>query len=199
MDEILDPVFCVDRGQEPACHRAWGCTTHWLLAQLGEAIHEVLDAEYAPVVRGDRVGRTLTVLYNITHPSCLPSVVTRENLVRANALIGASDAAAEIAGPSLAGTLMQWLSAPYAIFIDMGTYLFSAICLARIHAPEARPISHERLNVRREMIEGLRIVIHHPVLRALAGTTATHRFFGNFIVAGSANSAMHSAWKLSER
>jgi Rrf2 family iron-sulfur cluster assembly transcriptional regulator len=44
VDEILDPVFCVDRGQEPACSRAEGCPTHWLWARLGDAIHEVLDA-----------------------------------------------------------------------------------------------------------------------------------------------------------
>ena len=44
IDEMLDPVFCVDRGQEPACHRADGCPTHWLWAQLGEAIHRVLDS-----------------------------------------------------------------------------------------------------------------------------------------------------------
>ena len=31
------------------------------------------------------------------------------------------------------------------------------------------------------MLEGLRIVAHHPVLRALLGTTATLRFFGSFI------------------
>jgi Rrf2 family iron-sulfur cluster assembly transcriptional regulator len=44
VDEILDPVFCVDRGQEPACHRADGCPTHWLWARLGQAIHELLDS-----------------------------------------------------------------------------------------------------------------------------------------------------------
>ena len=44
VDEILDPVFCVDGGREPACHRADGCPTHWLWARLGEAIHEVLDS-----------------------------------------------------------------------------------------------------------------------------------------------------------
>jgi len=44
VDEILDPVFCVDEGQEPACHRADGCPTHWLWARLGEAIHDVLDS-----------------------------------------------------------------------------------------------------------------------------------------------------------
>ena len=44
VDEILDPVFCVDRGQEPACPRVVGCPTHWLWARLGDAIHEALDA-----------------------------------------------------------------------------------------------------------------------------------------------------------
>ena len=44
VDEILDPVFCVGGGQEPACDRADGCPTHWLWARLGEAIHEVLDS-----------------------------------------------------------------------------------------------------------------------------------------------------------
>jgi DNA-binding IscR family transcriptional regulator len=44
VDEILDPVFYVDRGQEPDCDRADGCPAHWLWAQLGEAIHGVLDS-----------------------------------------------------------------------------------------------------------------------------------------------------------
>ena len=44
VDEILDPVFCVDRGREPACDRADGCPTHWLWARLGQAIHDVLDS-----------------------------------------------------------------------------------------------------------------------------------------------------------
>jgi hypothetical protein len=32
-----------------------------------------------------------------------------------------------------------------------------------------------------EMVDGLRLVTHHPILRALMATTATHRFFGSFI------------------
>lgn len=44
VDETLDPVFCVDEGQESACERADGCPTHWLWARLGDAIHQVLDS-----------------------------------------------------------------------------------------------------------------------------------------------------------
>ena len=44
VEETLDPVYCVDDGQDLACHRADGCPTHWLWKQLGEAIHSVLDS-----------------------------------------------------------------------------------------------------------------------------------------------------------
>jgi len=44
VDETLDPVFCVDEGQELACPRVDGCPTHWLWARLGDAIHRVLDS-----------------------------------------------------------------------------------------------------------------------------------------------------------
>jgi MFS family permease len=124
----------------------------------------------------------LTVLYNVADQSFLPAVVVRDKLVEANARIGASDSLAEIAGPALAGTLVQWLGAPYAIFVDVSSYLFSAASLGLIRAPEPSPAPpRERPNVWREMGEGLRLVAHQPVLRALMGTTATHRFFGSFI------------------
>jgi predicted MFS family arabinose efflux permease len=123
----------------------------------------------------------LTVLYNVADQSYLPTVVTRNKLVEANARIGASDSLAEVAGPSLAGILMQWLGAPYAIFVDVGTYLFSAASLLLIRRRELAPETHARPNVWREILEGLSIVMRHPILRALMATTATHRFFGNFI------------------
>jgi len=123
----------------------------------------------------------LTVLYNVADQSYLPTVVTRNKLVEANARIGASDSLAEVAGPSLAGILMQWLGAPYAIFVDVGTYLFSAASLLLIRRREPAPETHARPNIWREILEGLSIVMRHPILRALMATTATHRFFGNFI------------------
>jgi predicted MFS family arabinose efflux permease len=121
------------------------------------------------------------VLYSVADQSFLPAVVKRDQLVEANARIGTSDSLAEIAGPSLGGTLVQWLSAPYAIFVDAGTYLFSAATLGLIRTPEPPAEPREHPNVWSEMIAGLRTVVHQPVLRALMGTTATHRFFGNFI------------------
>jgi predicted MFS family arabinose efflux permease len=123
----------------------------------------------------------LSVFYNVADQSFLPAVVTRDKLVEANARIGASDALAEIAGPSLAGILVQWMSAPYAIFVDASSYLFSAASLGMIRASEPPPVSQAHPHVWHEMVAGLRIVTRHPILRALMATTATHRFFGSFI------------------
>jgi len=122
-----------------------------------------------------------TVFYGVADQSFLPAVVKKEQLVEANARIGSSDSLAEIAGPSLGGILVQWLSAPYAIFADAVSYLFSAGCLGVIRTPEPAPEQHEHPNMWREMLAGMRTVIHQPVLRALMGTTATFNFFGNFI------------------
>src|SRR5690349_21146530 len=122
-----------------------------------------------------------SVFYNVADQSFLPAVVTRDKLVEANARIGASDALAEIAGPSLAGILVQWMSAPYAIFVDASSYLFSAASLGMIRASEPPPVSQAHPHVWHEMMAGLRIVTGHPILRALLATTATHRFFGSFI------------------
>jgi predicted MFS family arabinose efflux permease len=123
----------------------------------------------------------LTVFYNVADQSFLPAVVARDKLVEANARIGASEALAEIAGPSLAGILVQVLSAPYAIFVDASSYIFSAASLGMIRASEPPPVSQARPHVWHEMVEGLRIVTRNPILRALMATTATHRFFGSFI------------------
>jgi Rrf2 family iron-sulfur cluster assembly transcriptional regulator len=44
VEEILDPVFCVDENLEQGCERAEGCPTHWLWERLAGAIRGVLDS-----------------------------------------------------------------------------------------------------------------------------------------------------------
>jgi len=150
-----------------------------LLSVPAATLAGVLSMQQLYLVAG--LVSVFTVFYSVADQSFLPAVVKKEQLVEANARIGSSDSLAEIAGPSLGGILVQWLSAPYAIFVDAGSYLFSASCLGAIRTPEPAPERHEHPNVWREMVAGLRAVIHHPVLRALMRTTATFNFFGNFI------------------
>src|SRR3989442_10351003 len=68
------------------------------------------------------------------------------------------------------------------MFVDEGSFFFAAARLGLVGATELPPSPpRERRSAWSEMGEGLRIVAHHPVLRALTGTTATVRFFGGFV------------------
>jgi Rrf2 family cysteine metabolism transcriptional repressor len=55
VQEPLEPVDCVEDGQEAPCHRSDGCPTRVLWVRLGRAVAQVLDSatlaelcEYAP-------------------------------------------------------------------------------------------------------------------------------------------------------
>jgi len=93
--------------------------------------------------------------------------VGRENLVEANAKIGVADSAAQLMGPGLAGGLIQWLTAPFAIAFDAFCFFASAWMLRGIPpAPTDEPKAVAR-SVRDEIMEGLRVVWGNPTLRAI--------------------------------
>ncbi|TMD34549.1 MAG: MFS transporter [Chloroflexi bacterium] len=124
----------------------------------------------------------LTVLFNVAHSAFLPSLIPRESLVEANSKLAMSDSLAEIGGPAVAGPLVQLISAPFALFFDALSFLFSACCLGLIHTPEPPPIAIEqRKSIWSDLVEGLRLVLKNPLLRALAGSAGTFSLFGNFI------------------
>jgi len=109
--------------------------------------------------------------------------VGRENLVEANAKIGISDSAAQLVGPGVAGALIQWLTAPFAIMVDALSFFFSAWMLRGIppkasDEPKALPRS-----VRAEIVEGLRAIWHNPTLRAIVWTIATWQVFRHAFIA----------------
>ena len=109
--------------------------------------------------------------------------VGRENLVEANAKIGLSDSASQLVGPGLAGALIQWLTAPFAILLDAMSFFASAWMLRGIPpAPTDEPkMSGE--SVWREIGEGLAAVWRNPTLRALAWSLAAWQAFRHAYVA----------------
>src|SRR5947209_2645722 len=124
----------------------------------------------------------LTVLFNVAHPAFLPSLIPQESLVEANSKLGISDSLAEIGGPAVAGPLVQLISAPFALFFDALSFLFSACCLGLIHTPEPPPTAlKQRKSLWHDLVEGLRLVLKNPLLRALAASAGIFSLFGNFI------------------
>jgi predicted MFS family arabinose efflux permease len=122
-----------------------------------------------------------TVFFDVAYQTYLPSLVERENLLEGNSKLAMSTAAAEIAGPSLTGVLVQLLTAPIAILFDAFSFLFSALCVSLIRKPEPayQPPAVVN-NPKQEAMAGLRFVMKHPLLRPLAGFFATAFVFFGF-------------------
>ncbi|HEX6183410.1 MAG TPA: MFS transporter [Pyrinomonadaceae bacterium] len=127
----------------------------------------------------------LSIFSEVALMAYLPALVRRDQLVRANSQVQASSAAVSIAGPGLAGLLVQALSAPVAVIFDAVSFVLSAVCMALIRAPEpsgddAAAPTHRR-GVWAEIGEGLRFVYGHATLRPLAEGIALHFLFVNVI------------------
>jgi MFS family permease len=97
----------------------------------------------------------------------LTHIAGRKRLIEANSLFTASDSAARLTGPGLAGALIQWLSAPYAVLLDCVGFVLSVLLMAQIRFPEQAGAARERLAVFKEIGEGLQLVRRNPILRTL--------------------------------
>lgn len=108
----------------------------------------------------------------------LPLLVGSEQLIDANSKIEISNTLSQVAGPGIAGTLIQLCTAPIAMLIDAFSFLFSAACLALIEVEEKPAPGKQRQSIRQDLREGLRTVIDNPALRTIALCNATMNGFG---------------------
>jgi len=127
----------------------------------------------------------LTVFFDVSYQSYLPSLVDRDQLVEGNAKLEGSRATAQLAGPGLAGVLIQWIGAPFAIIADAVSYLGSACFIFLIRMPEPPVELHPegKQKIRSEIAQGLRYVLHNPLLRAIAACTGSSNLFSNMAFA----------------
>jgi MFS family permease len=129
----------------------------------------------------------LTVFFDVAYQSYLPSLVSRDQLVEGNSKLEISRSGAQLAGPAMAGALVQALTAPVAVFVDAVSFVGSGLFVLGIRRREDVPErEHGRSpfsGMRAELSEGLRYVVGHRYLRWIAASTATFNFFGNVMFA----------------
>jgi MFS family permease len=109
--------------------------------------------------------------------------VGRDNLVEANAKIGIADSAAQLIGPGVAGALIQWLTAPFAILLDAFSFFFSAWMLRGIPPKESDAPKAEPRSLKSEIREGLLVIWHNPTLRAMVWAIGTWQVFRHASIA----------------
>jgi MFS family permease len=118
------------------------------------------------------------LLFDVSEGSFIPFVIPRDRLVEGNSKIEASYSTAQTAGPAIGGALVTILTAPYAVLVTAVGLIGSAGFLSRMTTPESQPhIDHER-SVRQDIVEGLRFVRHHTLLRPILLTMIGQSFFG---------------------
>ncbi|MBO0787963.1 MAG: MFS transporter [Actinobacteria bacterium] len=120
-----------------------------------------------------------TLFFDVSYQSYLPALVRRGELVEGNAKLQASQSVAQVAGPAVGGFLVQAFTGPFAVLADAVSFLVSAGSLRAIRTVEPPAQRAGRTGLRREIADGLRFVLGHPVLRAIAGCTGSFNFFSN--------------------
>ncbi|HET7736590.1 MAG TPA: MFS transporter [Nocardioidaceae bacterium] len=120
-----------------------------------------------------------TVFFDVAYQSYLPTLVSREELVEGNSKLTASESIAQIAGPGLAGVLIQVFTAPYAILIDALSFLWSASWVTAIKTRSAKPERKPDRHLGREIGEGVRFVFGNRLLRSIAMCTSTSNLFNS--------------------
>ena len=116
-----------------------------------------------------------TVFFDVAYQSYLPALIDRGDLVEGNSKLEVTRSAAAVVGPALAGVLIQAVRAAVAIAADALSFGVSALTLWWIRSPEPDPrrTADGRGSFFRELWEGVGVVLQNPVIRLIAGCTAT--------------------------
>jgi MFS family permease len=113
-------------------------------------------------------GSTLGIFFSSAEFAAIPSLVGQDDIVTANGRIQASYAAMSILGPLLAGALATAIPIERMLYVDAASYLVAAGSLLTVRRG-FNPVE-DRLpsSLRRDITDGLRYVLGHPVLRNIS-------------------------------
>jgi transmembrane secretion effector len=124
----------------------------------------------------------LDMVFRIAYGAYLPTLVGRNDILEANTKLTASSAVAEVSGFALAGWLVQWLTAPFAVAIDALSFLASIVTLRAIEKPEELVASRDqRRQIFIEIAEGARFIAADARLLVIAVCTAVQMVFDNVV------------------
>jgi Na+/melibiose symporter-like transporter len=124
----------------------------------------------------------LSVCFDLANVSFVIALVHRVQYVEAQGKLMTTRSLSYIAGPSVAGFLVQTLGAPVALLADASSFIFSALALrgTKVQEPEVeRPETHPMAR----LAEGFRYLFGDALLRGSLLCTSTINFFNFFLAA----------------
>jgi MFS family permease len=117
---------------------------------------------------------SLGVLFSVAYDIVFVALLDREQYIEGSSLLNGSRAASIVAGNSVAGLLVQALTAPIALLLDALSYLGSALFIGRAGAVEASPVREDE---GASLAAGARFIARTPLIRASLLAAATLNLF----------------------
>ena len=131
----------------------------------------------------------LAVVFSLAYQAYLPTLVRPDRLLSSNSRLQTTQSLSDVAGPGLAGLLVQLVRAPFALLADALSFLVSAWSVAVIRTPEPavarEPAAGDGGLVRRvfaDILDGLRFTVTHALLRSIAGAAAVFNVFASIML-----------------
>jgi MFS family permease len=120
----------------------------------------------------------LAVVFGNAYGAYLPSLIEPHQLIDGNSKLEASRSLSQIAGPGLAGFLVQALTAPVAVLADAVSFVAGALSLVLIRRTEP-PVDRDggREGMWQEARAGVQFVMHHGVIGATMAAVGAANLF----------------------
>lgn len=114
----------------------------------------------------------------------LTFLIGREALIEAQSKMAATDSASRLIAPGVAGLLIQWLTAPFAVLLNAFGFAISVFNLSRVSVRDPLPAPSDKHPLR-DIRDGLAFIWSQPLLRALAwGAGCWHLLFYGYAALG---------------
>jgi hypothetical protein len=110
----------------------------------------------------------------------LTNLIGRDRLTDAQSKFTATDSASRLLAPGLAGILIQWLTAPYAVMLNALGFVASILLLRNMDGNDPKPAPSNKHPLR-DIQDGILFIWGHPLLRTMAWAAgAWHVLFFGF-------------------
>lgn len=114
-----------------------------------------------------------SVVFDTAYAAFLPSVCGREQYHRNVSRMAMSGSVAEAVGTSTGGAIVQSVGGPFAVLVNVFTYVVSTLNLLRLDVVEDVVPAEARAPVADDARAGFALLLGNPVLRAVALCSAT--------------------------
>jgi MFS family permease len=116
------------------------------------------------------ISSTLKICFDAGEFAAIPSLVGTDDLIKANGRIQASYSAALFFGPLMAGGILAVAPIQTVLLFDALSFLASALMLALVRGSFNTTSGGGKTltSLRQDVVEGLRYVLSHPILRNIS-------------------------------